>query len=61
MQVIFSLIHKQDSISLPMNKQSVAEVYSATTQKNSLLRRLLPPYYNIVTPSPNQNEPMYGI
>ena len=33
MQLIFSLIHKQDSISLPMNKQSLAGVYNATTQK----------------------------
>ena len=37
MQVIFSLIHKQDSISLLMNKQSLAGVYNATTHKKNHL------------------------
>ena len=36
MQLIFSLIHKQDSINLPMNKQSLAGVYNAMTQKKNI-------------------------
>ena len=60
MQVIFSLIHKQDSISLPMNKQSLAGVYNAMTQKKIIC---IGDYFlptTIITPSPNRTEPTYG-
>ena len=63
MQVIFSLIHiKQDSISLAMNKQSLAGLQCNDTKKIICVHTsLLPPYHNIVTPSPDQTKPTYGI
>lgn len=58
MQVIFSLIHKQ------YKQHKVWQGYTMRGHTKKIIcvpRRLLPPYYNIITLSPNQTEPTYGI